>query len=283
MFIQRRIDTRSAPLDENFVREDTGPIRQIHTGNQTVAVEDLIGIIRNDWGAGVEGSYSSSVIITNATDADIALRWDASDHGRWEYLAAEMMVIGAPDFVHYGQAQRIMNTGPIGMPDTLTFALAPANISRPAAYASLYTILDASLENRIQTRVQDETQKIKEDYEEQLAIQELEIRALSNELSQIKENNQQQNHESEQIKNLYREEITKIPEVEKSRYKQRKNSIEFLVVVNQIRGGISRQLSQIETRLCNEYANWFFEFEHVGSRIFSQQSREGYTNLFSRD
>ena len=241
MSIQKRINTRPTPPDENFVKEDISPIRQIPTGNPLSRLRAIIGI-------------------DGAT-----------------------MVIDTPDFVHDEQAYRIMNTGSIGMSDTLTFALAPVNISRPAAHANLYTILDAWLENRVQARVQDETKEITEYYEEQLAIKDSEIRTLSNELSQIRKVNQQQNHESEQIKDQYREEITKIPEVEKVRYKRRKNSIEFLVVVNRIRGKLSRRLSQIESQLCNEYTDWLFEFEHIGSRTFAQQSRNEYTNLFDRD
>ena len=48
-------------------------------------------------------------------------------------------------------------------------------------------------------------------YEKQLAIKESKIRALSNQLSEMKKVDSQQNHESEQIKCQYRAEITKIP------------------------------------------------------------------------
>ena len=89
--------------------------------------------------------------------------------------------------------------------------------------------------------------------------------------------------EAEQIVKDYQRAVSQIPEVEKVRYKRRKESIEFLVVVDRIRRTLSRQLSQIESRLCNEYADWFFEFEHISSRTFSQQSRDGYTHLFNRD
>ena len=87
----------------------------------------------------------------------------------------------------------------------------------------------------------------------------------------------------EQIVKEYQRAVSQIPEVEKIKYMQRKKSIEFLVVVDRIRRKLSHQLSQIESRLCDEYTDWYFEFEHIGSRTFSQQSRAGYTNLFSRD
>ena len=111
------------------------------------------------------------------------------------------------------------------------------------------------------------------------------IQILSSAISGLLEDNAQTNTSSEvdEIVHWYAEKVSQIPEVERVRYKQRKKSIEFLVVVNRIRGGISRQLSQIESRLCDEYTNWFFEFEHIGSRTFSRQSRSGYANLFNRD
>ena len=120
-------------------------------------------------------------------------------------------------------------------------------------------------------------------YQERLDIQESEIRALSNELSQIKENNQQHNYESEQIANQYKEEITKIPEVQQIGYTQYEKSIEFIVVVNSIERDLFYHLSQIESQLCDQYTDWIFEFETIGSRTFSQQPRDGYVNLFSRD
>ena len=59
---------------------------------------------------------------------------------------------------------------------------------------------------------------------------------------------------------------------------RRKRSIEFVVVVDRIRRKLSSQLSHIECRLCDEYTDWFFGFEHISFRTFSQQSRDGYTN-----
>lgn len=89
--------------------------------------------------------------------------------------------------------------------------------------------------------------------------------------------------EAQQILKNFQQTISQIPEVEKVRYKHHKDSIKFLVVVDRIRRELSTQLSQIECRLCDEYTDWFFGFEHIGSRTFSQQSRAGYANLFSRD
>lgn len=282
MFIQTRIDTRSVALDENFVKEGVSPIGHIPTGNQLSAFRAIVDLIRNDWAARMEGAYSS-VIFTHVTDADVGVPLFRSDNRGWETPNAVALVMDGFGFSHYEQAPGIVNTGAIGMPDDIAFALAPPHISRPAAHTSLSAILDTWLENRIQTRVQDAIQGIKEYYEEQLANRDSEIQTLSNELSQIKTVNQYQNHESEQIKSEYSEEIAKIPEVAKIRCKQRKNSIEFLVVINQIRRNLSYQLSQIESQLCDEYTNWFFEFEHVSIRTFSRQSRAGYADLFNRD
>ena len=89
--------------------------------------------------------------------------------------------------------------------------------------------------------------------------------------------------EAEQIVKEYQQAVSQIPEVQGIVYIRRKKSIEFVVVVDRIRRKLSSQLSQIECRLCDEYTDWFFGFEHISSRTFSQQSRNGYTHLFSRD
>ncbi len=89
--------------------------------------------------------------------------------------------------------------------------------------------------------------------------------------------------EAEQIVKEYQQAVSQIPEVQGVVYIRRKKSIEFVVVVDRIRRKLSSQLSQIECRLCDEYTDWFFGFEHISSCTFSQQSRNGYTHLFSRD
>ena len=89
--------------------------------------------------------------------------------------------------------------------------------------------------------------------------------------------------EAEQILKEYQQAVSQIPEVQGVVYIRRKKSIEFVVVVDRIRRKLSSQLSQIECRLCDEYTDWFFGFEHISFRTFSQQSRNGYTHLFSRD
>ncbi len=89
--------------------------------------------------------------------------------------------------------------------------------------------------------------------------------------------------EAEQIVKEYQQAVSQIPEVQGVVYIRRKKSIEFVVVVDRIRRKLSSQLSQIEGRLYDEYTDWFFGFEHISSRTFSQQSRNGYTHLFSRD
>ena len=89
--------------------------------------------------------------------------------------------------------------------------------------------------------------------------------------------------EARQIANLYQQAVSQIPEVQQIVYKQDGKSIEFIVVINQIERNLFFHLSQIESRLCDEYSDWFFEFENIGSRTFSQQFRDEYTNLFSRE
>ena len=89
--------------------------------------------------------------------------------------------------------------------------------------------------------------------------------------------------EAEQILKDFQRAVSQIPEVQQVVYKQYGKSIEFIVAVDRIRRELSGQLSQIEGRLYDKYTDWYFEFEHISFRTFSQWSLSGYANLFSRD
>ena len=145
-------------------------------------------------------------------------------------------------------------------------------------------------EDYILTRIQDRTEKTTKYYEEQLAIyeeqlaiKESEIKALSSELSQIIEDNQRRNHEPEQIKNQYREELTKILGVQQALYKQNQREIQFLIVLNDMRRDLSDQLGEIEDHLEDSFTNWLFDFEYIGHRISSEQRQNAYIEFFTRD
>ena len=89
--------------------------------------------------------------------------------------------------------------------------------------------------------------------------------------------------EAEQILKDYQRAVSQLPEVQQVVYKQYGKSIEFIVAVDRIRRQISGQLSRIESRLCNEYLDWYLEFKHIGVRTFCQWSLDGYDSFFSRD
>ena len=89
--------------------------------------------------------------------------------------------------------------------------------------------------------------------------------------------------EAEQILKEYQRAVSQMPEVQSVVYKQCKKSIEFIVAVNCIRRELSGQLSQIEFQFYDEYTDWFFDFEHIDARTFSQWSLDEYDSLFSRD
>ena len=125
-------------------------------------------------------------------------------------------------------------------------------------------------------------EEVTKHYEALLAIKESEIRKLFNELSELKKENQQQNHESEQIKNQYKEEIAKIPEVQQALCKQNQREIQFIVVLDDMRRDLSDQLDDIEDQLEDNYTNWIFDFEYVGHRISSQQFQQTYIEIFTR-
>ena len=266
--------------ESDLIKDDISIIafRRSSTGNQLFLKRAGSGAYRNFAAMiapdDVAINYGTFIVSMGAwIDSNID-----TEHLPWEVPDVKTMVLGAPSFAHFEQAHRIINTGSIDVPNVLTVALDVTNTGRSAT-PTFY----AWLEDRIQTKVENETKEITEYYEEQLAIKESEIGALSNELSQIKKVSQQHNYESEQIANQYKEEITKIPEVQQIVYTQYEKSIEFIIVVNSIERDLFYHLSQIESQLCDQYTDWIFEFETIGSRTFSQQPRDGYVNLFSRD
>ena len=116
-------------------------------------------------------------------------------------------------------------------------------------------------------------------YQEQLAIKESEIRVLSNELSQIKKENQQQNYESEQIKSQYREEITKIPEVQQAIYKENGQEIQFITMLSNPKKVLSHEIYEIENKLEKQYPNWSLDFQYIGPRTFPEKLEEKYNLL----
>ena len=89
--------------------------------------------------------------------------------------------------------------------------------------------------------------------------------------------------EAEQVLKEYQRAVSQIPEVQGAVYKQYGKNIEFIVAVDRMRRELSGQLSQIEGRLYDKYTDWYFDFEHIGIRTFSQWSLDGYANLFSRE
>ncbi len=89
--------------------------------------------------------------------------------------------------------------------------------------------------------------------------------------------------EVEQIVKDFQRAVGQIPEVQQVVYKQYGKSVEFIVAVDRMRRELSGQLSQIEGRLYDKYTDWYFDFEHIGIRTFSQWSLDGYANLFSRE
>lgn len=89
--------------------------------------------------------------------------------------------------------------------------------------------------------------------------------------------------EAEQIVKDFQRAVGRIPGVQQVVYKQYGKSVEFIVAVDRMRRDLSGQLSQIEGRLYDKYTDWYFDFEHIGIRTFSQWSLDGYANLFSRE
>ena len=129
---------------------------------------------------------------------------------------------------------------------------------------------------RIPEKILEEITKY---YKEQLAIKESEIQALSNELSEIKKVNQQQNHESEQIKNQYREEITKIPEVQQAMYKENTKEIQFITMLSDPKKSLSHEIYEIENKLEKKYSDWSLDFQYIGPRKYPEKLKAKYNPL----
>ena len=85
------------------------------------------------------------------------------------------------------------------------------------------------------------------------------------------------------VRGVEAHEVGEAEQIVKVVYKQYGKSIEFIVAVDRMRRGLSGRLSQIEGRLYDKYTDWFFDFEHIGIRTFSDWSLDEYANLFSRD
>ena len=116
-------------------------------------------------------------------------------------------------------------------------------------------------------------------YEEQLAIKESKIRALSNQLSEMKKVDSQQNHESEQIKHQYRAEITKIPEVEQVMYQENGKEILFITILSDPKKVLSDEIYEIENRLEMKYPDWSLDFQYMAPPKFPEKFKAEYNLL----
>jgi hypothetical protein len=87
----------------------------------------------------------------------------------------------------------------------------------------------------------------------------------------------------EKITQQYVKALSKIGELEFVGYHLRKQSIEFVVVVaGRVHRKLSQKLAQVEGQLYDDYPDWWFDFEHLSHRAYTQQKRVGYLCLFNR-
>ena len=251
MFIQRRIDTRSVPPDENFVREDTGPIRQISTGNQLLLNRVGRGAYRNS----VTVIAPDDVAIDYGTAIESIGEWIGinigSEHTPQEVHDVKKVVIDASSFAHFEPALRIVNTGSIGMPNATTFVLATARINRLTTQARIDAIqvhIDAILHTWLEDSEQTKMQNV-----------------------------------ANEIKDWYADHIGEIIEVQRVFFKQDQGEIRFLVTLDDMRRDLSDQLGEIEDQLEDNYTNWIFDFKYMGTRASYQQIEKTYVELYTRD
>ena len=123
-------------------------------------------------------------------------------------------------------------------------------------------------------------------YAEQLAIKELQIQEQSNELSKLKKElsklkkeDQQQNHESGQIRNQYKEEIAKIPEARRAMYIENGREIQFITVLSDIEKALSHEIYVIENTIEKKHPNWSLDFQYIELDEYPEEAMARYSPL----
>lgn len=87
--------------------------------------------------------------------------------------------------------------------------------------------------------------------------------------------------EVEEIKDWYAEKVSQILTAEALLYKQDKESIEFVVVVDHIRRDHSFQLTDLACQLDDLYPNWDFGFQYVSVHTAGQLPLDEYSHLIN--
>ena len=102
------------------------------------------------------------------------------------------------------------------------------------------------------------------------------IRALLEDDTQISDQD-----ETQEIRNRYVKRVNEILEAKALLYKQDKESIEFVVVVDHIRRDHSFQLTDLACQLDDLYPNWDFGFQYVSVHTAGQLPLDEYSHLIN--
>ena len=84
-----------------------------------------------------------------------------------------------------------------------------------------------------------------------------------------------------EITDWYAEKVNQILEATMLLYKQDKESIKFVVVVDHIRRDHSFQLSDIACELDDLYPHWDFDFQYISIRTAAQLPLDEYSDLIN--
>ena len=122
-----------------------------------------------------------------------------------------------------------------------------------------------------------------EEYKKELTAKDVQIRELSNELSEFKKERHQLNSELEQIQAECKKGIHEIPEVQQALCEYNQREILFIFVLDDMTRGLSDRLGEVEYGLRDKYTDWVIGFEYVEDRIPSEQFEESQVEIFERD
>ena len=280
------INLGSARSDEDFTEGDISinPIRWRSTGNQPLLNREDSSAFRVFLDSAAWEAYSDHLAIIDGLPVELSSERINCGLSGWITqsgdLDAETIVINPPDFVPSDRGLLgLVNTGFTRRSEELPYVSAIPNVSRPTSLAHMQIRAYATHHYPSYRAMEQILGEITEYYQEQLDIKDSEIRALSNELSEMKKENEYQKHESEQIKNQYREEITKIPEVQQAMYKENVKELQFIIMFSDPKKALSDEVYEIENKLEKKYPDWSLDFQYIGPRKYPEKLKEKYNLL----
>lgn len=244
---QQEFETRS-----NEINDDISAIRPegvSDNNNQFAPNRSSGGAFKFFWGGAAQAVRPAYVILDNGIVVQLSGGWiDEIGMGfvQWEIPDAKVAAIDALGSVQFNQML------PLGLADadhievrdrTVTYAVT-ADTGRLTPQAHMQNLTNAIyqvvFEDNPQTSIQDET---------------------------------------EEIKGWYADKVNHILEAKHILYKQVRENIDFVVVVDHIRRDHSFQLSDTACELDDLYPDWEFGFQYISTRTAGQLPLDEYSDI----